>query len=72
MLIDKVCPICCLGKLVLKIGKYGAFIGCNKYPICENTVRISTKVKLNKSQKRSRIKSKHRKRYSVIKKYGMV
>ncbi len=31
------CPVCGTGRLSLKIGKYGAFIGCSNYPECRNT-----------------------------------
>ncbi|MEX0851656.1 MAG: type I DNA topoisomerase, partial [Bauldia sp.] len=28
------CPLCGAGKLSLKLGKYGAFVGCSNYPEC--------------------------------------
>ncbi|MBC8339916.1 MAG: type I DNA topoisomerase [Alphaproteobacteria bacterium] len=31
------CPSCDDGRLNLKLGKFGAFIGCNKYPECKFT-----------------------------------
>ena len=31
------CPSCDDGRLNLKLGKFGAFIGCNKYPDCKFT-----------------------------------
>ena len=31
------CPTCSDGRLNLKLGKFGAFIGCNKYPECKFT-----------------------------------
>jgi DNA topoisomerase-1 len=31
------CPVCGTGRLSLKIGKFGAFIGCSNYPECRNT-----------------------------------
>ncbi len=31
------CPTCDDGRLNLKLGKFGAFIGCNKYPDCKFT-----------------------------------
>ena len=34
------CPKCG-GVLGIKLSKYGAFIGCNKYPDCDYTVKIS-------------------------------
>jgi DNA topoisomerase I len=30
----KVCPSCTGGKLALKLGKFGAFLGCSNYPEC--------------------------------------
>jgi DNA topoisomerase-1 len=34
------CPECHEGKLHLKIGKYGAFIGCERYPECKYVKKI--------------------------------
>ncbi len=31
------CPACETGRLSLKVGKYGAFIGCSNYPDCKHT-----------------------------------
>jgi len=33
----RVCPKCTEGKLSLKLGKFGAFVGCSKYPDCRYT-----------------------------------
>ncbi len=33
----RACPSCAAGRLSLKIGKYGAFIGCSNYPDCRYT-----------------------------------
>ncbi|HRJ66345.1 MAG TPA: type I DNA topoisomerase [Alphaproteobacteria bacterium] len=33
----RVCPTCKEGKLSLKLGKYGAFVGCSNYPDCRYT-----------------------------------
>jgi ssDNA-binding Zn-finger/Zn-ribbon topoisomerase 1 len=35
-----ICPNCG-GKLVMRKGKYGKFLGCNKYPRCKYTQNIS-------------------------------
>ncbi|MDC0349293.1 type I DNA topoisomerase [Alphaproteobacteria bacterium] len=32
---SKACPSCTEGKLHLKLGKYGAFLGCESYPDCK-------------------------------------
>jgi DNA topoisomerase I len=31
----RLCPFCGQGQLSLKLGKYGAFIGCSRYPDCK-------------------------------------
>jgi DNA topoisomerase I len=33
----RLCPICGPGRLSLKLGKFGAFIGCSNYPNCRYT-----------------------------------
>src|SRR5208282_5216154 len=33
----RLCPVCRAGKLGLKLGKFGAFIGCSNYPDCRYT-----------------------------------
>jgi DNA topoisomerase I len=33
----RVCPVCSAGRLSLKLGKFGAFIGCSNYPTCRYT-----------------------------------
>jgi len=33
----RVCPVCNQGRLGLKLGKMGAFIGCSRYPECRYT-----------------------------------
>jgi DNA topoisomerase-1 len=34
------CPSCNVGKLGLRLGKFGAFLGCSNYPDCKYTRRI--------------------------------
>jgi DNA topoisomerase-1 len=36
------CPTCNNGKLGLRLGKFGAFIGCSNYPQCKHTMQIFT------------------------------
>ena len=36
----RVCPVCGKGRLSLKLGKFGAFIGCSDYPECRYTRRL--------------------------------
>ncbi len=33
----RVCPVCGTGRLSIKLGKFGAFIGCSNYPECKYT-----------------------------------
>jgi DNA topoisomerase-1 len=33
----RLCPVCKEGRLGLKLGRFGAFIGCSKYPECRYT-----------------------------------
>ncbi|KFC72450.1 DNA topoisomerase 1 [Devosia sp. LC5] len=35
------CPTCGTGQLSLKLGKFGAFIGCSNYPECKHTMQLS-------------------------------
>lgn len=37
----RVCTACSTGRLGLKLGKYGAFIGCSNYPTCQYTRRLA-------------------------------
>lgn len=34
------CPTCNKGKLGLRLGKFGAFIGCSNYPDCKHTMQL--------------------------------
>jgi DNA topoisomerase I len=36
----RACPSCANGRLGLKLGKFGAFIGCSNYPECKYTRRL--------------------------------
>ena len=37
----RVCPACGNGRLGLKLGRYGSFIGCSNYPDCQYTRRLA-------------------------------
>ncbi|WP_034491437.1 type I DNA topoisomerase [Afifella pfennigii] len=37
----RTCPQCADGKLSLKLGRYGAFIGCSNYPECRYTRQLA-------------------------------
>ncbi|WP_455478410.1 type I DNA topoisomerase [Bartonella sp. B10] len=36
------CPFCINGQLSLKLGRYGAFVGCSNYPECKYTRQLGT------------------------------
>ena len=36
----RICPKCGTGKLSLKLGKFGAFVGCSNYPECSYTRQL--------------------------------
>lgn len=38
---SRLCPDCKKGKLSLKVGRFGAFIGCSNYPECKYTRQFS-------------------------------
>ncbi|MBB3951127.1 type I DNA topoisomerase [Aureimonas jatrophae] len=38
----RVCPRCNQGRLSLKLGKFGAFVGCSNYPECGYTRQLGT------------------------------
>ncbi|WP_164866815.1 type I DNA topoisomerase [Sinorhizobium meliloti] len=38
----RLCQVCGTGKLSLKLGKYGAFVGCSNYPECNYTRQLSS------------------------------
>ena len=37
----RLCPRCGTGRMGLKLGKFGAFLGCSNYPTCRNTRPLS-------------------------------
>ncbi len=37
----RACPACGNGRLGLKLGRYGSFIGCSNYPACQFTRRLA-------------------------------
>ncbi|MDJ1157195.1 type I DNA topoisomerase [Chelatococcus sp. SYSU_G07232] len=38
----RTCPSCSTGQLSLKLGKFGAFVGCSNYPECRYTRQLAT------------------------------
>jgi DNA topoisomerase-1 len=39
----RACPLCSGGRLSLKLGRYGAFVGCSNYPECRFTRQLGVK-----------------------------
>ncbi|HEX3672909.1 MAG TPA: type I DNA topoisomerase [Rhizomicrobium sp.] len=39
----RICPTCGTGELSLKLGRFGAFVGCSNYPECRYTRQLSQK-----------------------------
>ena len=39
---SRICPECKSGKLSLRVGRFGAFIGCSNYPNCKYTKQFAT------------------------------
>lgn len=39
---DRTCPICNKGKVNLKLGRFGAFLGCTNYPECKFTQKLGS------------------------------
>jgi DNA topoisomerase-1 len=39
----RACPLCAGGRLSLKFGRYGAFVGCSNYPECRYTRQLGAK-----------------------------
>ena len=37
----RLCPSCGKGRLGLRLGRYGSFIGCNNYPACQYTRKLA-------------------------------
>ncbi|MBC7801151.1 MAG: type I DNA topoisomerase, partial [Gemmatimonadaceae bacterium] len=37
----RICPACHAGRLGLKLGRHGSFIGCANYPVCQYTRRLA-------------------------------
>ncbi len=46
--IDRLCQQCSDGELSLKLGKFGAFIGCSNYPDCNYTKQLNKKANSSK------------------------
>ena len=40
----RVCAACGTGRLGLKLGRYGSFIGCSNYPACQYTRRLAIEI----------------------------
>ena len=40
----RTCPACGTGRIGLKLGRYGSFIGCSNYPACQFTRRLAIEI----------------------------
>lgn len=49
-LIEKKCPKCNKGNMVLRNSLYGKFLGCSNYPKCKNTERLSSAPQKEKTE----------------------
>lgn len=47
---SRVCPECKTGELSLKIGRYGSFIGCSRYPDCRYVKKLDLAVNSDEGQ----------------------
>lgn len=47
---DRKCPLCHEGEIHLKLGRYGAFIGCSRYPDCKYVQKIGGILNNNTNQ----------------------
>ncbi len=45
----RVCPLCGNGQLSLKLGRFGAFVGCSNYPECRFTRRLGVKAEADEA-----------------------
>ncbi len=46
----KKCPVCKIGTMIRKEGKFGEFLGCSKYPNCKHSAPL-TPLKVTKKKK---------------------
>src|SRR5688572_32553599 len=53
------CPSCANGRLGLKLGKFGAFIGCSNYPECRFTRKLGIVDPEAEDRKSTRLNSSH-------------
>jgi DNA topoisomerase-1 len=46
----RVCPLCGDGRLSLKLGRFGAFVGCSNYPECRFTRKLGVKAEAEEGE----------------------
>jgi DNA topoisomerase I len=46
----RVCPLCGEGRLSLKLGRFGAFVGCSNYPECRFTRKLGVKAQADEGE----------------------
>ena len=62
----KKCPACEVGDLVIREGRYGKFIACNRYPDCKYTEAISEETKAHCPKCGSPVRSRKIRRGSLL------
>lgn len=63
--ITRVCPECKTGELSLKIGRYGSFIGCSRYPDCNYVKKLDLTVTSDEEQQKIMESSEYPKNIGV-------
>ena len=43
----QICPICQMGELKERKGKYGIFLGCSRYPSCAYVTKVEEEESIN-------------------------
>ena len=49
----RLCPVCSAGRLGLKLGRFGAFIGCSNYPNCRYTRPLAARADGRRERRRA-------------------
>lgn len=62
----KKCPACGEGDLVIRVGRYGKFIACTRYPDCKYTEAISEETKAHCPKCQSPIRSRKIRRGNLL------
>ena len=57
----RICPACGNGRLSLKLGRFGAFVGCSNYPECRFTRQLGAEA--GRRRRRRAARARHRSRH---------